>query len=148
MMRDAGCLVISVPKTCKFSPVKNIALASDFSAIKENKRSMERFLDLLRFFEAHVYVVRIGDAQDIPDGIEAANGLKLEAMLQDVPHTFHQYTHSDVAHGLNEFAGMYHAEMVAMIPHKHGFFDELIHGSATRKMAFHGNVPLLVLPLG
>ena len=148
MMREAGCLVISVPKECKFGPVKHVALASDFSAINENKRCMTRFLDLIRLFEAHVYLVHIGVNDYVPDGMEAAQGLKLDTFLKGVPHTFHHYSHGDVVKGMNEFTDMYHVDMVTMIPHKHGFADALFHGSNTRKMAFHSHVPLLVLPLG
>lgn len=148
VMRDAGCLVLSVPKDVKFGPVKHVALASDFSALKEDKRSLDRFLDLVKLFEAHVYLVHIGVNDFVPDGVEAAQGLKLDTLLESIPHTFHHYSHGDVVQGMNEFTAMYHVDMVVMIPHKHGFTDALFHGSNTRKMAFHSQVPLLVLPIG
>lgn len=147
-MQQAGCLVLSVPKDCKFGPVKHLALASDFSSLKDDKRSLTRFLDLVKIFQAHVYLVHIGVNDYVPDGVEAAQGLKLDTLLEAVPHTFHHYSHGDVVLGMNEFTEMYHVDMVAMIPHKHGFMDALFHGSNTRKMAFHGHVPLLVLPIG
>lgn len=148
IMKDADTLVLSVPKECKFGPVKHLALASDFSTLKEDKRLLERFLSLVKLFEAHVYLVHIGVNDYVPDGIEAAQGLKLDTLLETVPHTFHHYSHGDVVQGMNEFTDMYHVDMVAMIPHKHSFSEALFHGSNTRKMAFHGRVPLLVLPLG
>lgn len=148
IMKEAETLVLSIPKGCKFTPVKHLALASDFSALKEDNQSLQRFLDLIKLFEAHVYLVHIGVNDAVPNGVEAAQGLKLDALLDGVPHTFHYYNHGDVVQGINEFTGMYHVDMVAMMPHKHGFFDTLLHGSNTRKMAFHGKVPLLVLPLG
>lgn len=147
-MKEGETIVLSIPKGCTFTPVKHLALASDFSVLKEDTHSLKRFLDLIKLFESHVYLVHIGVNDAVPNGLEAAQGLKLDTLLEGVPHTFHYYNHGDVVQGINEFTDLYHVDMVAMIPHKHGFFDALLHGSTTRKMAFHGHVPLLVLPLG
>jgi len=55
-------------------------------------------------------------------------------------------TRQECCHALTEFVSTYHVDMLAMIPHRHSLFDNLLHSSVTKGIILKAKVPLLILP--
>jgi hypothetical protein len=77
---------------------------------------------------------------------KAISGMRLEDSLQDTPHSLHFPKGDDITEGINHFAAEHNIGLVAMVPHEHGVLDRIMNRSNTRKMVFHTQLPLLVLP--
>lgn len=70
----------------------------------------------------------------------------LEYLLDGISHFYRDITETDVVHGIERSVNEYHADLLVMVPHKKGFWNELFQKSTTRKMAFKTSCPMLCLP--
>ena len=77
---------------------------------------------------------------------EAVEGMKLESNLGDVEHLYYYPENENLVDGINEFVADHNADMVAIIPHRYTLLESLFHKSVSKKLDFHTNIPLLVLP--
>ena len=78
-------------------------------------------------------------------GLEQVTG-DADSILEDVDHTYSTVESPRIAEGIIQEVEAYKADILAMVPHKVGFFESLFKGSTTRKMVLKTRVPLLVLP--
>jgi nucleotide-binding universal stress UspA family protein len=51
----------------------------------------------------------------------------------------------DVLQSINNYVETEHVDLLVMAKHNRNFFDRLFHRSLSKKMAFHTQIPLLVL---
>ncbi|MBT8321127.1 MAG: hypothetical protein KJO90_05600, partial [Eudoraea sp.] len=52
----------------------------------------------------------------------------------------------DIASRIQEWSREEHMGMIAMINCRHGFFSNLLREPVVKRIAFHADVPFLVLP--
>jgi len=81
----------------------------------------------------------------LADDGEAAGKIELHDTLEAIPHNFFQVEHKHVSEGLSHFIGLHKVDMLVMVEHQRGFFDQVFRSSITRQMSMLTNVPLLVL---
>jgi nucleotide-binding universal stress UspA family protein len=148
VMRSTPCLLLAVGTQTPYKEIKQIALACDYLAIQHPEKVFTPFKSLVGLLDAHVYILHIADNPlEVPTPDQAVVGVALDHALEGVSHTFHQYQDNDVVHGLNEFIEKYHIDLLTMVPHEHTFLHNLMVGSETKRMAFHGNAPMLIIPI-
>lgn len=145
VVRKTDIPVLIVPDKAKFRKVDKIAFAFDYSQISD-KAVLSMLLEFAKLFYSKVLVVNVIKKEEISTMEKAVSGIQLESYLKDVNHTLHFPIHSDVIEGINEFINDTDSGMIAMIPHKHNIFHRIFNKSNTKKMAFHTNTPLLILP--
>ncbi len=147
VMRHAPCMVLAVGMQTDYKEIKHITLACDYRSIPHPEKVFSPFRALVKLLDAHVYILHIAkDPVEVPNPEQAAEGIKLDHALEGISRTFHQYQDSDVVHGLNEFIDKYSVDLLTMVPHEHTFLHNLMVGSETKRMAFHGNAPMLIIP--
>ncbi len=148
VMRAAPCMVLSIGTKTGFNEIKHIALACDYRTIEHPEKVFAPFKALVKLLDAHVYVLHIADNPlEVPTPDQAIVGLAIDRALEGVSHTFHQYQDSEVVHGLNEFIDKYKIDLLTMVPHEHTFLHNLMVGSETKRMAFRGNAPMLIVQM-
>lgn len=148
VMRTAPCMVLSIGTQVDFKEIKHIALACDYRTIQHPEKVFAPFKTLVKILDAHVYILHIADNPlEVPTPDQALVGLEIDRALEGVSHTFHQYQDSDVVHGLNEFIDKYKIDLLTMVPHEHTFLHNLMVGSETKRMAFRGNAPMLIVQM-
>ena len=138
------CPVLVVPEDFTYRKPARIAFATGF------KRSfrpdiIQPLLDLAKNLEAAIHVVHI-DEKEL-DKYQETNKELLAELLSPVAHRFHGIPYftskSDVIqYFLNEFE----MDMLALVNYKHGFLEELVREPVVKRVAFHTQIPLLVLP--
>lgn len=148
VMRTAPCLVLSIGTKTDFKEIKQIALACDYRTIQHPEKVFAPFKALVKLLDAHVYILHIADNPlEAPTPDQAVVGVAIDHALEGVSHTFHQYQDADVVHGLNEFIDKYNIDLLTMVPHEHTFLHNLMVGSETKRMVFHGNAPMLIVQM-
>lgn len=137
--------VLSIDTTTLFRKIKSMVFASDYHEIKK-LNFLKPLIDLAHLFKAHVHILNVAIGENTePTLSQAAEGIKLEHMLEATNHSFHQIKNKSVVDGINLFVKAHHIDMVVMIPRKHSFFNSLVKESDTKKMAFHASAPLLTI---
>jgi nucleotide-binding universal stress UspA family protein len=140
VIRDAECPVIAVPENCTEFEIKLIAYASDLKS--DMADSIGEAAKIAKFFKAVLRCVYIDTNGD-------SNGAKKQR-FKDLISELGIDTHltdlkSDtLEHGLDTYIHEEGIDMLLMYRPHRTFFDKIFHNSATKKVALHSTVPLLV----
>jgi nucleotide-binding universal stress UspA family protein len=140
--------VLVIGKNTSFKQLKNIVFAYDYVQLK-NKKVIDPLKNLAQLFNAHIYILGVNPPMEevaVPKIEEAAAGIRLDHLLEENAHSFHYAENEKVIEGIQDFVASKNADLVAMVPHRHSFFNKLFHEPNTKKMAFHTSTPLLTLP--
>jgi nucleotide-binding universal stress UspA family protein len=136
--------VIVIPEKVNYKSPEKIALATDYALI--NIDTLDILKELAKTFGSKIYVVNVKEQKEEVSvkGVNAET--KWEAQLSGTEHFYFFPEHDDLVEGVNEFVKTEKADMVAVIPHRYNLIEGLFHKSFSKKMAFHTQVPLLILP--
>jgi nucleotide-binding universal stress UspA family protein len=146
LIGEAAFPVLVVPEGAAFEPLTRIVFACDHAALTPgNELSLLR--ELAAAFGAKVDVLHVETTQPATAaGSRSHRGLNLERVLSGVQHQYTFLEEDDVVTGIARGIREDGANLVVMVPRRHGFWDIVFNRSTTRKMAYQAPVPLLVLP--
>lgn len=146
LMNNSKCPVLIINQNVKFKSIKNIALAFDYSEIK-NQAVLYPLNVFSNLFKSHIFIFNVVKSQleAVSSISKAVDGMKLAHALENAEHSFHYSENEDIIEGINKFVMEKNIDMVVMIPHKHSPLHNLFNESQTKKMAFHTRIPLLTL---
>jgi nucleotide-binding universal stress UspA family protein len=146
VIKRSKCPVLAVPQQCSFKGIEKIVFAADFHETKDD-RALAPLLELALLFGSEVVVLNIRkELKEIPSQEEAYEGLRIESAFKPLSHSYHFMENEDAAKGIKEFTQQSGADVLAMIPRRHSFFEDLFGTSTTEELALHAQVPLLALP--
>lgn len=135
--------VLIVPGKAVFKKPANIVVAFDFKEV-ENTSSVNLVVELAKQFGSRITALNVSQHHEVSLEQSLASR-QANDLLSDVHHRMVNYNDTDAITGIEHYLKSHDVDMLVMLKRKHGFFDTLLHGSNTRKMAFHTHVPLLVL---
>jgi nucleotide-binding universal stress UspA family protein len=145
LMQKCKCPVLAIDAKVKFKPIKKIVLACDYEETN-NEAILLPLKEITQLFKSQVYILNVlKESNKKPTVSEAVAGIRLEHSLNGVNHSFHFIQNDDVIEGINEFVAHHKIDMVVMIPRMHSALKNIFKQPHTKKMAFHGVVPLLTL---
>ena len=142
-----ACPVVAVPDGYDYDLPDEIVFATDFKhAFK--KPELAPLITLAKLWNSKLNVVHIHAEKEL-DHDQKKNKELLKNRLKRLKSGFMEITMEDTIAGTlrnlereNPAIGM-----VALLKTKHGFFQKLLREPVIRNMAFHTEVPLLVLPM-
>lgn len=144
VLKNAHCPVLVVPENATATNILNIGYATDLRAadpyyIWELSKLLSPFNAIFNVCHVHL--------KDEPE-----HELDLQEMeiffsgkSPSLQIKFCEDTAETIEAGLNEFAEIYGIDLMVMLSPKRGFFANLMHKSATRKLVFASKVPILVI---
>jgi nucleotide-binding universal stress UspA family protein len=144
LMYKLFCPILSIPENYTFKPIINIALATDL--IESPTLLFTNFINFISVFGAHLHVLNVN--KNVLEMIESTHSVteeKYKNTFQTISYSTHHLTNENIAAGINEFIKSKEIDLVAMIPKKHSFWENLIHEPQTKKIAFHANIPVMAL---
>ena len=142
--RESTIPVIIVPANTPFRPLKKILLVSDFVDIKTTMPDQQIKM-LVEATKGELHVLNIAS-----DSYESFNSGSQECftlldLLDPIEPIFHFEVCQDFVKGINNFANKMEADIVIVVPKKHGFFESLFYKSRTKELAFHCCLPILAM---
>jgi len=145
LMYKLFCPILSIPENHTFKPIINIALATDL--IESNPTLIfTNFINFISVFGAHLHVLNVNkNVLEMIESIHSVTEEKYKSTFQTISYSTHHLTNENIAAGINEFIKSKEIDLVAMIPKKHSFWENLIHEPQTKKIAFHANIPVMAL---
>ncbi len=139
------CPVLVVPENFEFKRPERIAFATDFNR-SFSMEVIRPLTSLATSMGVPIHVVHINESDEL-DRYQQANKDILDEFLKPIEHQFHWMSYfaskSDV---MQYFLEEYNMDMFTLINYKHGFLEELVHEPVVKRVAFHTQIPLLVLP--
>jgi nucleotide-binding universal stress UspA family protein len=144
VMRRLKCPVLVVPQDAEFAGFKRILYGTDMQEI--NRPALKLLADFAGHFDAELHVLHVlTEGEKL--GPEQANSFKDQ--FQKAVHYpklgFHivDAEADTISEVVDEFVTRHNIELVAMLTHQRGFFDQLFHPSLTKKIAVQARGPLL-----
>jgi nucleotide-binding universal stress UspA family protein len=144
VVRHTTCPVIIVPAEARFSPVRKIVFACDFRKVAETTpaQTLKKLLDV---FKPELHVLNIDrDSKNFKKDTPYET-LALDTLLEGYKPVYHFVDHANVVQGITDFAEEERADLIMIVPRKHGLFESIFKRSRTAQLAFHTHIPLLAL---
>jgi nucleotide-binding universal stress UspA family protein len=144
VVKHTTCPVIIVPGSARFRPIRKIVFACDFRKVVETT-PVQPLKKLLNVFKPELHVLNIDHESKHFTSDTPYETLMLDTLLEGYDPQFHFIDHTNVVQGIMDFAGKQEADLILIIPKKHGLFDHIFKRSRTTQLAFHTHVPLLAI---
>ncbi|NKI25194.1 universal stress protein [Arenibacter sp. 6A1] len=137
--------ILAVPEAHNFQQLKRIVFPTDFSNYFE-AHELEPLIRLASLWKAEVYVFQVA-LEFVMSDTQKSNKELLSKRLKGIEHSFHKVEiEVNVAKAITEFARETEADMIALMHYHHSFMEKLTREAVVKKIGFHTEVPLLVLP--
>ena len=147
LVKNLEVPMLVVPEEITYTSISTIALANENDVAPD---SDARLLDTLRLlgerFHSKLYLVRIAKDR-FHEAYEVLNRpFKISRMVKTLDPIYECIVGKDVPEALKDFTSGYKINLLALLTHKHDFWERLFIKSTTRAMIFETPVPLLILP--
>ena len=139
--------LILIPPNAKFVPIKKIAFATDFENPDHDLKQIYTLIALAKQLNAEILLTHIDDHGHQPPEFEhrIKNFMVKLADTANYPNIYYRIIKSKGAEtGLAWLCQYGQVDMLVMVHRRHSFFDSLLHGSNTKKMAGQVSIPLMI----
>lgn len=141
-----NCPVLAIPQYSEFMPPNEIAFATDFNRFY-TKSELQPLQDLARIFHATIHIVHIQNENDTLTEHQQFNLSMLNKYLKDVEHYVHTVSElNSISTTLEVFTEDLEIHLLAMLNYQHSFLEKIAREPVIKRVAFHTQVPLLVIP--
>jgi nucleotide-binding universal stress UspA family protein len=143
-LKDLPYNVLAVPPTAIYQPVKNVCLACDFKQVTDSFPAAD-VVEIIQRTGCTLHVLNV-DHDNKHFALEMPlNSELIHQHLSPADPQYHYIDNEDVENGITGFVEEKGMDWLAVIPHKHSFFEGLFRKSHTKALARMSNVPLLAL---
>lgn len=143
-IKKVKCPVLAIPSGFEFEEPKDILFPTDYKLSKTNT-----YLPLIKeICDVHVCRLNILNAYY---GVPLDNEQKevktfLDEYFKGNAHIFHIEEGVDVIEAVEDFQKKHKVNLLVMIHNKHSFFENLLFTPVINQIAYHTNIPFLVIP--
>jgi nucleotide-binding universal stress UspA family protein len=141
--------LLLVPPTARILSIKKIAFATDFKQREDDLATIYDLIPMARQMNAEILITHVNDEKYLsPDFQKWIKQFLTDLSNKaDYPHVYYRIIkNANTETGLGWLCEHGQIDMLAMVHRSHNFFDNLLKGSHTQKMARNIPVPLLVIP--
>ena len=136
--------IIVVPPKYSFKQIHKVAVAVDFSKVKEIA-PIEALHRLLTHKKAKLMVINTDTTNKGTDPQKAAEETAIYNTLQQYKPQYFNLEESDIISGILRFARENDAQLVISLPNKYSFFQSMLYTSISYQLAESSAVPVLLL---
>lgn len=147
VVKNLNIPVLAVPKGARFINLKRILFAFDrFDKLPVKRLIWLREVVRLIGAEMEVFSVdeRIKSMNSLPDLLKSHATIDDE--FKQIKYIYKSVRSNSVVEEIVKEISLYQANVLVMIPQRHGFWESIVHRSKTRIMASGLSIPLLSLP--
>lgn len=131
--------VLVVPEQAEFRTFRNVIYATD---LKHLQKELNILIPYIEKFGSTIHILHI-----VPNGSDVGElEAKMEKIVQKVGYkniVTLVTVDTDVNAAIDQYIGVSKADVVTMFTHEPSFYEKVFDKSLTRRMAFHGRIPLL-----
>ena len=144
VIKKATCPVIAIPADFDYEIPKKILFPTDYE-VEYSEKQLAGLLNLSKIHNSSIEVIHISSGYNLTD-LQLQNKAKLEKILEEIPHLFHDLPNQEIITGINNFQLKNKMNMLAMIQNKHTFLESLFIEPVIKKIGFHVSIPFMVIP--
>ncbi len=136
--------VIIVPPKAIFTRIEEVMLVCDFNKVVETT-PVQPIREVLDATDAKLFVLHVNKENQNWSPDTPFESLMLDTLLQGYHPQYHFENNNNFVEAVNIVAQERMIDLIITIPKKHGLFEGLFHSSATKKLAYHSHVPIMVI---
>lgn len=139
--------ILAIPLSAKYKSIKNILFACDIVR-GVHKQVLENVKSISTDFGAKVEVFHVSNkVAELKQDIIANQLAEIRQEFKGISYQYKNVQSNEILKAIKTEMENIQADLLIMVPYRHGFWASLIHKSRTRVMASSNNIPLLSLPL-
>lgn len=142
-LQDLDAPVLILPEHVTYQPVKNIGFACDYKNRNVNQIDFIKWLTVYTGAKLHVVHVTRGNPHD--PGARQENEALMQEHLQDISPDYHTIEDPHVIAAITGFVKEYNLDILIVIPHRYGVWENIFKQSHTRRLAKLNYLPVLAL---
>lgn len=142
--------VLVIPQDAKFKGMSKILFACDEKCPTANA-TLTKLRDIASDMKAEVQVLHVDKLMKKTEEALVTGSIgqsALKEQFEGLNHSYRDIDGASVIEGIERGVNEFNADLLVMVPQKHGLWDSLVHRSKTRIMASRSKVPLLSIPFG
>jgi nucleotide-binding universal stress UspA family protein len=138
--------VLLVPEAAKLKEVRNILFATDLKSIG-NDDALDLLNQMAKLFDAEVRIAHVKPKGKHTRWEEKIEASRIGSLLgDDIRHSFKRIYSSKVLKGIQFYLDLKgDNDMLCMLVRRKSLVEKLFTPEHTKTMAFHSNIPLLLL---
>lgn len=142
LAKSTNIPLIAVPINCSFKRIDKIVLACDLKKVAETipVGAIKKILDT-----THAKLLVLHIQQNDDDEYLANQKLVLHQQFDAYNPEYHYIKNPEFAEAINSFTESNNIDLIITIPKKHGWLEGLFKTSHLKALAFHSNIPLLMV---
>lgn len=141
IVKNAPSAVLAVPFDAEYAPPERIAFASDNSEME--RTDLQALLSIAKLHGSIINLFNIEhDESNVHDPVPVRGGVRA---LEGIEHDMRVASNNDLESGILHFVNEHSSDILAMVHHRYGTIEQLFHKSASKQLALHTHLPLLVL---
>lgn len=140
------CPVLAIPQHFEFETPSEIAFATDFNRFY-TVSELQPLIDMAHTFNAVVRIVHVQYEIKALTELQQFNLSMLRKYLIEVEHYVHTVSElNSVSKTLEVFTDELDIHLLAMLNYQHSYMERMTREPVVKRIAFHTQVPLLVIP--
>ena len=145
VMQAAHCPVLIVPKEAKYTGIHHALYAT--SPDEHSEKYVRIVLDFAQYFATKLHFIHVDGVFEDPknDHSHALFKRVLAEKGMFAPYSIESVTAATISEGVNDYCLRNKMDMIIAVTHHRRFWDDLIHYSVTKEMAWHTHLPILCL---
>lgn len=143
MEKITECPVMAIPEHTTFVLPKEIVFPTDY-VTGFKRRELNHLKEISKLYGSFIRVLHIKEDAEL-SRIQESNKILLEAILEDVNHSFHVLNDIKVHKGIAAFIESRGSDMIAFVNRKHRFFGSMLSKPLVKQLGYHSRIPVLAL---
>ncbi len=143
-LRRTRVPVLVVPENADYTPIRQIAFATDYNE-KTNPSSYKLLFEIAQRFNSVIRIVNVKEKPEMMRAHEIAGRMRLENVMSSLPHEYYTVPDRNVESGIQTFLRQHPSDLLVMVAHQHHILEYLLGTIHTRSMCSQTNLPLLIL---
>jgi nucleotide-binding universal stress UspA family protein len=144
IIKNIGKPVVIIPDKDDIKHFDNIVLAVDYKD-EIDSQMMESLKVLARMHGSFINIVSIVPRGKLDSLTKSTNKEMVCKELKEFPHSYDLIEGDNVVDAINTFAKQKKANMLAVIPHKLGLFENFFHKSVSKELVMRAEIPMMAM---
>ena len=141
-----NCPILVVPRKFNFQSLRKIVFPTEYAHFF-SKRQLIPLVVLAEKWRSQLLIFHVAQKFKLSEQQTANKKILKERRLVSIKHSFYKVAiQSTVAEAITEFADEQFADMICLIHYSHTFMEKLTQEPVVKRVGFHTEVPLLILP--
>ena len=138
------CPLLAVPENAEFKKPKEICFPTDYY-LRYDLKVLNTLIEMSRMHKSVLRVLHISKKGEELSEEQLKNKDFLNDYLQDVEHSFHSLTGTDLETAVQCFIESRDIDMIAMVAKNLNFFQRILFRPKVEQISYHTDIPFLVL---